>query len=235
MVLVVSRQYHEPEDERPRLSLLGVWLYALPWLLFVMITGVDVYQGFRGFDKLRARVVRARNRVVTSRNISFLYTLIVTMAYLGNHGNIFVNTAYWGSLGFAFLITGAILAFSCGQFYYLSDAMMRGSRLNAAVAFLCCVTTLVLLFSMVYATMSGHEPASFNIGLGPSPRQLSKLDALYFTLTVLTTTGFGDISPANGTARAWVSAEMVVGIVLFAVVLTQLLALGRRPERVVDN
>jgi voltage-gated potassium channel len=41
------------------------------------------------------------------------------------------------------------------------------------------------------------------------------VDALYFTVTTLTTTGFGDITPAGQMGRGLTVVIMVVGVTLF--------------------
>ena len=46
---------------------------------------------------------------------------------------------------------------------------------------------------------------------------LSRIDAIYFCLTVFATVGFGDISAESEAARAVVSVQMVANLVFFAV------------------
>ncbi|MBV7409390.1 ion channel [Maritimibacter sp. DP1N21-5] len=73
--------------------------------------------------------------------------------------------------------------------------------------FLATVNLFVFLFVMtglIYATQYGHNPDIRHYA-----------DALYFTVTTLTTTGFGDIT-LDGTAGRMLSvAVMIVGITLF--------------------
>ncbi len=40
---------------------------------------------------------------------------------------------------------------------------------------------------------------------------LSRVDAIYFTLATMTTTGFGDIQSRTGGCRAIVSVQMILG------------------------
>ena len=44
----------------------------------------------------------------------------------------------------------------------------------------------------------------------------TRIDALYFSLTVATTTGFGDVSAQGQLARVLVSAQLVFNIVILA-------------------
>ena len=74
-------------------------------------------------------------------------------------------------------------------------------------AILATVNLLVFIFAMtalVYVLRAGREP-----GL------VTYIDALYFTVTTLTTTGFGDIAMESGTGRVLAVGIMVIGVGLF--------------------
>jgi len=74
-------------------------------------------------------------------------------------------------------------------------------------AILATVNLLVFIFAMtalVFLLRAGEEP-----GL------VTYIDALYFTVTTLTTTGFGDITMQSGTGRVLAVGIMVVGVGLF--------------------
>ena len=74
-------------------------------------------------------------------------------------------------------------------------------------AILATVNLLVFIFAMtalVYVLRAGREP-----GLE------TYVDALYFTVTTLTTTGFGDIAMESGVGRMLAVGIMVVGVGLF--------------------
>ena len=70
------------------------------------------------------------------------------------------------------------------------------------------VPLLVLLFASVYLAMARASPASF------STHQLTRTDALYFTVTTFTTVGFGDITPASQGARLVVTAQMILDLLV---------------------
>lgn len=67
----------------------------------------------------------------------------------------------------------------------------------------------VLLFALAYYTVSSDESAEFS-GLS------TRVDALYYSLTVATTTGFGDVSAQSQLARAMVSAQLVFNMLIVA-------------------
>ncbi|MCU0262810.1 MAG: potassium channel family protein [Candidatus Nanopelagicales bacterium] len=56
---------------------------------------------------------------------------------------------------------------------------------------------------------------------------LDRVGALYFTVTVLATVGFGDIHPVSSLARAAVTGQMVMDVVLVGVVVRVLVAAAR--------
>ena len=64
------------------------------------------------------------------------------------------------------------------------------------------VTAMIVTFAMVYVTMSSGNPSNFNV-------PLEKISALYFTMTILSTTGFGDITASSDAAMIAVMAQMV--------------------------
>jgi hypothetical protein len=80
--------------------------------------------------------------------------------------------------------------------------------------FLLAVTIafFILCFSWIYLVLDQSHPDSFT-------EPLSKVGAVYFTLSVLTTVGFGDITPTGDTTRGIVSAQMVLGVGLLAIVI----------------
>jgi hypothetical protein len=85
---------------------------------------------------------------------------------------------------------------------------------------------LGLLFTYLYATMAafGAPPVR---GTGPDA-DIS--DYLYFAFTTLTTTGYGDLSPASDVARAAAILEALLGQLYLVTVLA--LVIGNlRPRR----
>lgn len=65
----------------------------------------------------------------------------------------------------------------------------------------------IVCFATTYFLFSDYAPGSFS-------EKLTRVDALYFCLTVFTTTGFGDISAVSQDARIAVSAQMATSLVL---------------------
>ncbi len=80
-------------------------------------------------------------------------------------------------------------------------------------------------FALLYVAISESDPDAFTQGV-------DKVAGIYFTTTVLTTVGFGDISPVSDTARIMVTLQMVLGMVLIG---TAFKALGFSAKRAVNS
>src|SRR6056297_1493273 len=74
-------------------------------------------------------------------------------------------------------------------------------------AILATVNLLVFIFAMTALV--------FLLRAGKEPGLVTYIDALYFTVTTLTTTGFGDITMQSGTGRVLAVGIMVIGVGLF--------------------
>lgn len=72
------------------------------------------------------------------------------------------------------------------------------------------VVTLVTLFALTYAILSRNIDGAFNV-------PLDKHSALYFSMTVTTTTGFGDIVAATNSVRDVVTFQMFITLLILAV------------------
>ncbi len=77
---------------------------------------------------------------------------------------------------------------------------------DGMVLLLLLFTILILGFAYLYNSISIFEPATFTTDMK------TKLSAAYFSVTTFSTVGFGEISPANDTARAIVMAQMLLDL-----------------------
>lgn len=107
-----------------------------------------------------------------------------------------------------FTLLGGLLVF-IGLLAFQARAIMRSPypRLTAVESLAFSVPLFVVLFSVVYFLMAGNQPEAFT-------QPLTRLDALYFTVTVLTTVGFGDIVARTEPARALATIQMLADLLL---------------------
>ena len=106
-------------------------------------------------------------------------------------------------------------------------------RVRMLQALFMAVPFYVLTFAAAYFLISGSGDANF-------AEPLSRTDALYFTVTVLSTVGFGDITPKSEIARLVVTGQMIANLILIGLGARTLLGAAQlglqrrseaRPER----
>jgi len=93
--------------------------------------------------------------------------------------------------------------------------------LRASVAMATIIPLFLVLFSWIYLTMARASPAAFG-------EPLSRISALYFTVTVFSTVGFGDITPKTDMARLVVTVQMLTDLAVIAVVIRLIIGAAAR-------
>ena len=107
-----------------------------------------------------------------------------------------------GMLAFGLLALVGLVAFQVRAII-----RARHPALRAVGALATSVPLFLLLFAAAYFVISGISEANFN-------EPLTRTDALYFTVTVFATVGFGDIVATTEGARVVVMGQMLSGIVI---------------------
>jgi voltage-gated potassium channel len=102
---------------------------------------------------------------------------------------------------------------------YQVRSILRSSRprLRAIRALGVAVPLLLVVFASTYFVVATQEAGAFS-------EPLNRTDSLYFTVTVFSTVGLGDIAPVTQLARILVTVQMLVGLI--AVGLIAKLVLG---------
>lgn len=102
--------------------------------------------------------------------------------------------------------------------------------LRAVEAIIFTVTIYLLGFAMTYFVMGRDLAENFS-------EPLTRIDALYFTITVFATVGFGDITARTESARVLVTAQMAGNLVLVGLGLRVLLSAAKigRERRSVES
>ncbi|MFE7750404.1 potassium channel family protein [Streptomyces sp. NPDC057428] len=113
-------------------------------------------------------------------------------------------------------------------FLWQVRAIARSPRpeLRAVESLAAVVPLFVLLFATSYFLLERATPGSFT-------EPLTRTDALYLALTVVSTVGFGDVTAHTETARVMVIIQMVGGILLVGVaarVVVKAVEAGRRRQ-----
>ncbi|HLM07757.1 MAG TPA: potassium channel family protein [Blastococcus sp.] len=84
-------------------------------------------------------------------------------------------------------------------------------RLRAIRALAVGVPLLLVVFASTYCTVDAQQSGAFT-------ESLDRTDGLYFTVTVFTTVGFGDITAQTQLARILVTIQMVVGLLTVGII-----------------
>jgi len=101
------------------------------------------------------------------------------------------------------LLLGAMTAYQVRAILRAAHPAVRAIEALASI-----VPLFLLLFAASYFLMSHGSPSNFNV---PA---LTRTDALYFTVTVFATVGFGDIAPASQVARLAVTTQMILNLIV---------------------
>jgi len=87
---------------------------------------------------------------------------------------------------------------------------------------------LILTFAATYVVIDNTSPGSFTEGM-------SRLDGTYLAVTVLSTVGFGDITPVSDVARSLVMSQMLVDLAFVGLVAKVLVGAVRRRRDEMQN
>lgn len=104
------------------------------------------------------------------------------------------------------VVVGALLSW---QIREILRSPYPGAR--AVGALVVSVPLFLVLFATTYVLLAERDPTMFS-------EPLTRLDALYFTVTVFATVGFGDITAVTQTARAVAMTQMIGDLVLVGLI-----------------
>lgn len=129
-----------------------------------------------------------------------------------------------GAWGFVIVFLSGLLSVSAVIVLqvrrYRCHSVRRDTSLIGVIA---ALYLSVLFFAAVYFSLATAEPFAIT-------QLRTKLDALYFSLTLVSTTGFGDIHPVSQLARAVVTVNLAFNIGFLGFAVAMLRAMGRRPR-----
>lgn len=136
-----------------------------------------------------------------------------------------------GPLALAFVLAQGVFYASAAAImsrYMLGDANATVDELFAAAsAFL----LMALAWASAYWAIEYWQPGAFSIAHPQVPGQVSWFEFVYFSMSTLSTTGYGDMAPAGGGARAAVVLEQFVGVMYVALVISRLAGFAGRRVR----
>jgi voltage-gated potassium channel len=103
---------------------------------------------------------------------------------------------------------------------------VRGSipRVGSMLLLIVTLDAIIFVYSYVYYLVGAGDNEAFNVPLGHA-------DSFYFTVSTLTTAGFGDIHPVNKDVRLLVSSQMLIDLAFVGVAATVLVSRFARRQR----
>ncbi|MEW6440287.1 MAG: ion channel [bacterium] len=108
-----------------------------------------------------------------------------------------------------------------------ADVLFRERvTLDCILGSICVYMFLGIFFAFVFGLFALLLPGSFNYGgEGGSPWAVTLNGLLYFSYSTLTTTGYGDITPARPFVRSVAVFESIAGTLYIALMITRLVSL----------
>ena len=167
----------------------------------------------RGAEAAR---VRARRYATLALVRSCVVTTAIFVAYFSLPFTLSLDG------GAALVLLAGLLVVS-GLLVWQLRGVIRSSY--PVVRTITALVTVLPFFLVVFATTYYISGVS---GSGAWSERLSRLDALYFTVTVFSTVGFGDIVPVSGLARVLTMTQMIADVILVGFVAKAMVAAMRK-------
>jgi hypothetical protein len=174
--------------------------------------------GTLGILLLALWALRASRRTLLLVGILALLTLHgVAADRFGEHwlrpATLLVTAAFMGS------VTAALL------YYVLDRQPITTDKVFGAVA---AYVLIAFTFSCLFGLLQEVQPHAFHASTVHAPTEhLDWATLMYFSFTVLTSTGFGEITPVTKMARALIVIEQVLGVMYVAFLIARLANLYR--------
>jgi hypothetical protein len=139
--------------------------------------------------------------------IGLLRSLAITLVLLA--GFYLLPLERLSSLPIGLTLTAGLLALAAVAAYQVRAVVRaRHPAVKAVEALATTAPLFLLLFAAAYFLMAADDPSNFTV------ETLTRTDSLYFTVTIFSTVGFGDISAASEAARVLVTVQMILDLIV---------------------
>jgi len=118
-------------------------------------------------------------------------------------------------LGTDIALVGAVMSW---QLRRISQALLPELRSIEGLGVI--IAVFLVAFSSTYLAMSHQAATTFTMSL-------DHIQALYFTISIFSTVGFGDITPRTDAARLVVSVQMLLDLVIIGAVVRIIFSAAR--------
>jgi len=159
---------------------------------------------------------RERRRAVirTAVLVAVVWIVLITLYYV-----LPVHRHSEGDVAFRLVVAVVVMATFVG---WQTTKITRAEvpELRAAQALGTVIPLFFVVFSSIYLSLSYSSASNFS-------QSLDRTRALYFTITVFSTVGFGDITPRTDPCRIVVSIQMLLDLVIIGVLVRVLFDAAR--------
>ncbi|MFO1160946.1 MAG: potassium channel family protein [Reyranellaceae bacterium] len=131
--------------------------------------------------------------------------------------------AYGATAAFTALAVVALLA------YIMNSRPITADKVFAAVS---AYVLIAVVFATLFSLLQVNQPQAFHVHSTNEPDGNLDWSALmYFSFTVLTSTGFGEITPTTHQARSLIVIEQVLGVMYVAFLIARLANMYQEQRR----
>ncbi|MCC7325725.1 MAG: two pore domain potassium channel family protein [Burkholderiales bacterium] len=195
------------------------WLFVI---LIVLIGAVSFIpaddHGRLVLNLVNVCVLIAAVAAVGRTTLSFVIALLLAVGAVGfqflglwNDNDLELAESWMFSVALYSITTAYLL-----RYVFQPRVMTQDKLFGAAAAYL----LIGVLWAYLYVIVGFFYPDSFMI-VG-QPGRLVYADALYLSMTVLTSTGFGDVTPLTRQARGICMVEQITGALFVAILIARL-------------
>ncbi len=131
-----------------------------------------------------------------------------------------------GDIVTSVLLTLLAIAIVAGAYLWGLSRITRARYplLRSFSLLIVALSAFIVVFAYVYLSLATRNPESL-------PGLNTHLDGLYFTVTMLSTVGFGDIAPTSQLARGVATAQMVFNLVFLGALLRSAVSVGQKERQ----
>ena len=208
------------------------WLFSVLLVLIGAVSFVPASDHGRLFlNGVNILLLIATIAAVGRSTLSFVAALVLAIPavlyqYIGLWNDSDVDLAWsWIFSATLYFITIVYLV----RYVFQPRVMTQDKLFGAAAAYL----LIGVFWAYLYAIIGAFYPQSYMI-VG-TPGKLVYADALYLSITVLTSTGFGDVTPLTRPARGICMVEQITGALFVAILIARLAGVYPPRESYVDD
>jgi Ion channel len=208
------------------------WLFAVMLVLIAAVSFVPANDhGRLVLNAVNMFLLIATVATVGRTKLSFIIALLLAVPAVW-----FQYVGLWSDsdsdLASSWMFSGALYFASTAyllRYVFQPKVMTQDKLFGAAAAYL----MIGLFWAYLYAIIGFFYPQSYMV-LG-QPGTLVYADALYLSMTVLTSTGFGDVTPLTRAARGVCMIEEITGALFIAILIARLAGVYPPKESLVDD